>query len=218
MTTTTALPAAALRLAASAALLLAASAAQAQVYRTTGPDGRPVYTDKPPTTAAPAPRAASGGGGSSASGGLPYELNQAAQRYPVTLYTSNDCAPCGSGRSLLTRRGVPFTEKTINTNADISALKNQFGNASLPVLTVGAQQVKGYAESTWTQYLDAAGYPKESRLPASYRAPAPSPLAPATAQPVTTQPAQNSATDGGVPSDARIAPERNANNPAGIRF
>jgi hypothetical protein len=46
----------------------------------------------------------------------------------------------------------------------------------LPVLTIGSQQLKGYQSNDWQGYLDAAGYPKTSALPASYRNPASTPL------------------------------------------
>ena len=37
-------------------------------------------------------------------------------RFPVTLYTSTNCAPCGAGRTLLASRGIPFSERTVATN------------------------------------------------------------------------------------------------------
>ena len=59
--------------------------------------------------------------------GLPYELRQVVQRYPVTLYTSDECGPCGAGRSLLVTRGVPFEERTVKTNEDVDALQRLSG-------------------------------------------------------------------------------------------
>jgi hypothetical protein len=43
-------------------------------------------------------------------------------------------------------------------------------------VTIGAQVVRGMSAESWTSYLDAAGYPKESKLPASYQFPAATPL------------------------------------------
>ena len=96
-------------------------------------------------------------------------------RYPVTLYTSKDCAPCNSGRNLLNARGIPYTEKTITTAQDAEALKRLNSDGSMPFLTIGGQQIKGYSDGEWSQYLDAAGYPKQSQLPSGYQRPAPSP-------------------------------------------
>ena len=70
---------------------------------------------------------------------------------PVTLYTSSDCAPCNSGRSLLNARGIPYSEKLINTAEDGEALKRLSGDMTLPFLTIGAQQIKGYFDAEWTQ-------------------------------------------------------------------
>ena len=194
--------------------LLLVGAAHAQVYRVVGPDGKVTFSDKPPAQAAqPAAsgRAAASGGGAA----LPYQLNQTVQRYPVTLYTSSTCAPCNSGRNLLVNRGVPFTEKTVETNEDIAALQRLAGNNSLPLLTIGGQQLKGFSDSEWSQYLDAAGYPKASQLPASYRRAAATPLVARTAAPA---PAAEPAEAAPAPAEPSLAPQRTSTNPTGIRF
>ena len=201
--------------------LLLAGTAQAQLYRSVGPDGRVTYSDRPPATANSRPAASSAagaaGGGSTDIASLPYELRQVSQRYPVTLYVSKDCVPCNSGRNLLINRGVPFSEKTISTNDDIEALQRLAGgDASVPLLTIGGQQLKGFSDADWSKYLDAAGYPKTSQLPSSYRPPVATPLVvkQAAATPATTAPAASEP----EPATPRIAPERSISNPAGIRF
>ncbi|WP_137893989.1 glutaredoxin family protein [Ramlibacter sp. 2FC] len=192
---------------------LALSGLQAQpVYRSVGPDGRVTFSDKPPPAAkAVAPAPAAEGGGTAA---LPYELRQVASRYPVTLYTGDNCTPCGSGRAYLTGRGVPFSEKTVTTPDDQEALQRLSGGNGLPLLTIGAQQLKGFSDAEWGQFLDAAGYPKTSQLPRGYRAPAATPL-------VTLQrPAEAAAApEAAASAPARAAPATQAPaNPAGIRF
>jgi len=47
----------------------------------------------------------------------------------------------------------------------------------VPSLTIGVQPVRGLSETDWTAYLDAAGYPRESRLPRGWQAAPASPLA-----------------------------------------
>lgn len=200
-----------------AALLLAASQAHAQaVYRVVGPDGRVTFSDKPPI-AGNATTSGAGGKQADAQGGsMPYELRQVVNKYPVTLYTSSNCGPCDAGRAMLSSRGIPFAEKTINTNEDAEALQRMSSDASLPFLTIGGQQLKGYSDVEWSQFLNAAGYPKKSLLPANYRSPAAAPLvtvqkpAPAAAK-VDERPAPR------APEPSRPA-EDNASNPAGIRF
>ena len=206
----------ALAAATGAALALMAGSAAAQVYRSVGPDGRVVYSDKPP--AANARDNAPAGAGTGA-GGLPYQLNQVAQRFPVTLYSGKDCAPCDSGRNLLVNRGIPFTEKTVNTDADVKALQRLTGDTNLPVATVGGQRLSGFSDAEWSQYLDAAGYPKSSQLPSTYRRPAAAPLVaarPAAAAPAATASAAASAPE--APPAPSVAPQRTTTNPAGIRF
>jgi len=186
------------------------------VYRIVGPDGRVTYSDQPPpanVNARPV-GSATANTAASANAQLPFALRQVASRYPVTLYTSNDCAPCNSGRNLLNSRGIPYAEKTVNTAQDGEALKRLSGEASLPFLTIGSQQIKGYSDAEWTQFMDAAGYPKQSVLPPSYRRPAPSPLvAVKAAEPVA--PASNSPQAPGLPA-VPVAPP--IENPSGIRF
>ena len=204
-------------------LLLTGAAAQAQtLYRSVGPDGRVTFSDTPPPNATnKAAGSTAGSGPANAGAALPYELQQTVNRYPVTLYTSKDCAPCHSGRNLLVNRGVPFREKTVQSNEDIDALQRLAGSGELPVLTVGGQRLKGYSDVEWGQYLDAAGYPKSSQLPAAYRRPAATPLvarsavsAPAAAATAARQtPAAPTA-----PAEPSIAPPRTDTNPAGIRF
>jgi glutaredoxin len=161
-----------------AGLLAASDAGAQQIFKSVGPDGHVTFSDRPPAEAGArhgaAPSSPASGEPDSAS--LPFELRQAAQAYPVTLFAGPDCGPCEQGRAMLKARGIPFSEKTVSTNEDIESLKRLVGVATLPVLTIGSQQLKGYSQLEWTQFLDAAGYPKSSQLPASYRPPAPKPL------------------------------------------
>ena len=236
------------RLATLAALGLAVFCAQAQtVYRIVGPDGKVTFSDQPPPGAAPAPapapaagarpgarrpsaaevpsasaassnaRAQASGGGADTAG-LPFDLRQSAQRFPVVLYTSKDCNPCQQGRALLAARGIPYSEKTVSTGADAEALKRLSGDNSLPYLTVGGSGLKGFSEPEWTKNLDAAGYPETSQLPRTYAQPAPTPLVPATVKPSETAAAATA--DAPAPTPAPAAPPVSApmSNPAGIRF
>lgn len=186
------------------------------VYRHVGPDGRVTFSDQPPVeTPARSARNTVAATPSDSGGTLPYELRQVASRFPVTLFTSKDCAPCNSGRNLLNARGVPFTEKTVNSAEDIAALRRLNGDGSLPLMTVGAQQIKGYSDTQWTQYLDAAGYPKQSKLPMSYSRPAPAPLV-ATTVTASTPTSRTTETAASAPPVVPVAPP--VSNPAGIRF
>lgn len=200
---------------------VAAPAAAQQVFRIVGPDGRVTFSDKPPETpnAKAAPVGASGGAAAAARGGpaLPFELRQVASRYPVVLYTGNNCAPCSGGRTFLSGRGIPFVEKTVISNEDIDALQRLSGSASLPFLTIGGQQLRGFSEVEWTQFLDAAGYPKTSQLPAGYRNPPAGPLVAVQTRPADAAPAPQATAPDAAPAPAAPA-EPAPSNPAGIRF
>ncbi len=209
-----------------ALLALAGVAAHAQVYRIVGPDGRVTFSDKPPveTSAKAAPVAAGAGAASEGGGSLPFALRQIANRFPVTLYTSPTCGPCGSGRAMLASRGIPFTERTITTNEDGEALQRISGDLTVPLLTIGSQQIKGFSDTEWTQFLDAAGYPKTSQLPASYRNPPAAPLvavqrpAPAAAPAAATQQAAPGNTQRPPLTTATPQTATPPSNPAGIQF
>jgi glutaredoxin len=186
----------------SAALLLLAACLPAQAqYKVVGPDGRVTYTDRPPTAASGAqisPMRRDGSVPETVAAPLPLELRQAVSRFPVTLYAAKDCAPCDSGRRLLQTRGVPFTERLINDEADAEALVRLSDGRSVPTLTVGKQVLRGYSEADWQSTLDLAAYPRESRLPRGYVPPAPAPLAqrrgepPPTPAPTPEPPAERS--------------------------
>ncbi len=192
--------------------------AQAQtIYRIVGADGRVTFSDKPPASAEQGKVMGTGVGaaGAAATNTLPFELRQLNAKYPVTLYTAPQCAPCDSGRTLLSGRGIPFSERTVTSSEDSEYFLRLTGENSLPYVTIGGQRLKGFSESEWTSYLDAAGYPKSSILPSGYRNAPPSPLvtiqkaaAPKPEEKPATTPVATPATPTGpTPS-----------NPAGITF
>ena len=194
------------------------TALHAQVYRIVGSDGKVTFSDKSPATEGTPRKGAekSSSVTNGASAGLPYELQQVAIKYPVTLYVGDNCGPCGAGRSMLTSRGIPFAEKTVSSSQDAQALQRLSGDTSLPFMTIGSQQLKGFSDNEWTQFLDAAGYPSSSTLTPSYRRPAATPLVfiAAAPAPVLTGAIQAPAARP-VPAP-RLAP--NNDNPAGIKF
>ena len=182
-----------------------------QVYKSVDKNGRVTYSEVPPLPGSGDKLT----GDSSASVALPYALQQVVSRYPVTLYTTAECAPCINARLMLTQRGVPFAERTVSSNEDITAYKRLNIDNNFPLATIAAQQLKGYEESEWTKYLDAAGYPKSSTLPHNYRNAEATSLTPkkviektekaaVAEKPVTTKPSP--------------APQEPINNPAGIKF
>jgi glutaredoxin len=201
-----------------AALLMAGYAQAQTIYRLVDAEGRVTFTDKVvPSSVKATTLSAEDGRTAGASGAaLPFELRLVVSKYPVTLYTSSGCVPCGSGRKLLVARGIPFTEKTVSTADDTEALQRVSGGGSLPLLTIGGQQIKGFSESEWTQFLNAAGYPPTSMLPARYRNAEISPLVTLQKQqPVAkTDESQNQR----APAPITTPTDNTSSNPAGIKF
>lgn len=205
-----------------AAMALAAfavtDAAAQSIYRSVGPDGRVTFSDREPNAARAAVTAENARAPANASDALPYALRDVQARFPVTLYTGSDCSPCASARALLTARGIPFTELSVQTNADIQALQSLSGQSQLPFATIGRQHLTGFAADEWRQYLDAAGYPQASALPANYRQVPVRPLAPTA--PAVAGAAESTPAETGrrmavpPPSSNRVTPT----NPAGLSF
>ena len=183
-----------------------------QVYKSVDKQGRVTYSEVPPSAASGNKIIGDGAGGGVSNPALPYALQQVVTRYPVTLYTNADCGPCINGRLLLTQRGVPFTERSIASNEDIDAYKRLNSDNTLPMLTIATQQIKGYEETEWTKYLDAAGYPKTSTLPRNYNNPAATPL---TLKKVVEKP---TVVDQPPAVTGRPAPADTGSNPTGIKF
>jgi len=210
-------PTAVSRAALTLALAFAALPGLAQ-YKVIGSDGKVTYTDREPSAsegkvvplgsrAAVAPAAA-------AEPDLPFELRQATLKYPVTLYVSSSaCDPCNAGRQLLKQRGIPFSEKLVVTTEDGEALERLSGAREAPTIAIGTQVLRGYAAETWAANLDAAGYPRESRLPSTYHY---KPAAPVVdrREPATAR-AEPRAEARPAPA-APVAPP--APGPGGIRF
>jgi glutaredoxin len=168
--------AAVLRVFAMPLLLTLAAGAGAQAYKWTDASGRPVFGDNPPRDARNLQQVGGTGSTDGPKDALSYEYRRLLERYPVTLYTTDSCGPCDSGRALLTGRGIPFDERRIASNADREAFTKMAIGEQVPVLQVGAQQARGFETSAWSSLLDAAGFPKENRLPRNYQQPPPRPL------------------------------------------
>ena len=145
-----------------AILLMAAAlpAAAQSAYRWVDADGRVHYSDQPPpqTIRQFDERKVQPNSGNAQPS---FDTRRAAQHFPVTLYTGKECAkPCDDARALLQRRGVPFTETRLESEADVTAFKSRFGKAPfVPSLLVGKTLESGFADGPWNAALSEAGYP-----------------------------------------------------------
>ncbi len=199
------------------AALLSAGSAHAQLYKWVGPDGKITYSDAPPPTTAARVETKSLTIGDVNASDFPYEVAEAMKSYPVTLYTSKDCPPCDDGRRLLTERGIPFTEKTVQSSEDIAQFKKAGGDGQLPLLAVGKYRERGFESAAWHNALNTAGYPEKSKLPRSYRNPPAQAAAPTPVVVEKSASAEPAAKASGRPSATELPPPT-GNAPPGFRF
>ena len=198
------------------ALLLCAAGAQAQLYKWVDAKGVTHFSDQaPPANARLAPVKPLASGPSAVP--LPFELAQAARNHPVVLFTSKTCGnACDLARSFLQKRGVPFTEKTVNTGEDLAKLKEAGSAGQLPLLLIGRNKSLGFQSDAWAGLLDTASYPATSILPSNYRYPAPVAAAPVVepAKPAIDPQVAAAAEEAARRKRATTPPP----NPAGIQF
>ena len=123
-------------------------AAHAQtLYRYIDAGGRVVYSDQPPPPSAKDVQPRRLPANVIETDPVPFAAREAAEKYPVTLYTF-DCDVCKQAEALLTKRGVPFTTVIVSEEAGAAKLKALTGKHSAPVLQIGEKQVQtGFSET-----------------------------------------------------------------------
>src|SRR5574343_197999 len=140
-------------------LALSGAAVQAETYRWSDSAGKTVISNTPPPGKAKS--VVKTGGKAEPGDNMPFATRKAAEAFPVTLYTSAECAgECKQARDLLNGRGGPFTEKMVQSAAEIDELKALVGDAFVPTLKVGNQRFRGFETGAYDNLLDLAGYPK----------------------------------------------------------
>ena len=142
-------------------------------YRWEDAEGNVFYSDLPPPTGArnvthsmvesdaPTPD-------------LPYELQMAVSKYPVTIYLAEDCgAPCDGASALLIGRGVPHTVLDAMT-PDVNKKLNELtkGEPAVPVAEIGDIVIQGFEQGRWNSALDSAGYPHDAMITVTPHIPA----------------------------------------------
>jgi glutaredoxin len=155
---------------------LASVAAAQDLYRWTDEKGRTHITDTPPPPGARNVRRTKPASASTATPEKPgaqllFVLARATKDFPVTLYSSPNCAePCQAARELLNQRGVPFSEVQVWEEESNAELKRVSGNTQVPTITVGSSVQSGYDPTLYDALLDTAGYPRAGVLPVGKQA------------------------------------------------
>jgi glutaredoxin len=152
-------------------------AAAQELYRWTDEKGRTHITDTPPPAGAKnvrrtkPPADASGATQDNAGAQLPFVLARATKDFPITLYTSPNCAdPCQAARDLLNQRGAPFGEVQVWEEEGNAELKRLSGTTQVPTIKVGSSVQAGYEPTSYEALLDTAGYPRAGVLPVGKQA------------------------------------------------
>lgn len=142
---------------------LAVSTAQAEkLYKWIGKDGKVSYQDKPPPENSGVVQEKDLSG--NARGTSDTDTSEAAQKFPVILYSTTKCSPCDQARAYLKKRKVPFAEKNVSNNQPLQKeMIEKMGELSVPTIMIGSKVMKGYIESLLEGELDQAGYPKEGK-------------------------------------------------------
>jgi len=182
-----------MRLISLAVLLALALPSGAAMYKWVDAQGRVQYSDTPPPAGTKVEEQKIIKNTISTTG-LPFAVQEAAKRNPVTVWM-HDCGDlCNQARSYLAGRGIPYTLRNPARMDEQDAWKKASGGVNaVPLLIVGTHALKGgFLESDWSAALDAAGYPrgapalKPQAIPAATD-PVP-PRKPAAAQPADQLP------------------------------
>ncbi|MDQ2990091.1 MAG: glutaredoxin family protein [Pseudomonadota bacterium] len=163
------------------ALLLCSAGAGAQMFKWTDARGVVHFSDQPPPPGSERKVEQKAFGNSADRMQLPYALAEAARKSPVVLYTTPTCTACDQGRAMLTKRGIPFAEKTVVSNEDQQKLAEAGSDGRVPLLLVGGAKLIGFDAGAWNDSLTDAAYPKRKMLPPNYQNPAAESAAPAPA-------------------------------------
>src|SRR5581483_6003571 len=104
-----------------ATALVAAAHAQS-LYRYLDANGRVVYSDHPPPPSAKDVQERRLQQNIIETDPVPFAAREAAERFPVTLYTF-DCDICRTAQGLLTKRGIPFETVIVTEEPGAERLK-----------------------------------------------------------------------------------------------
>lgn len=152
-------------------LVLAALAIPAhaqQLYKSIGPDGRTVYSDRPPVegrlekTMKIEQQPASALDARSLS--YVEQLNRLRASSPqlpaapedTVLFSAKWCGYCKLAKAYMAGKGIPFREVDIDTQAGLAAYASAGGTKGIPLLVRGTTRIQGFSEASY-----AAAFAKE---------------------------------------------------------
>jgi glutaredoxin len=144
-------------------LMFCASTLSAQtLYKSVGPDGKPVYSDKPPTagklqktmkvenlpnTALP-PGFAAELEAMRKSG-----VKAAAPTESTVLFTASWCGYCRQARAYLSQARIRFEEVDVDGPAGKAAFLAAGGGGGVPLLVFKGQRIRGFSSAAYGHFL-----------------------------------------------------------------
>lgn len=130
-----------------------------KLYKWVDEYGNVTYKDTPPADDSINYKEENISGGTATSGSA---ADEAAEKFPVVLYSTPSCSACNSARAYLQSRGIPFQDKNVEGDGKLQQeLKKKAGEISVPTILIGPKVMRGYVQTLLAGELDAAGYPKE---------------------------------------------------------
>ena len=183
-----------MRIIALALVAAVAAPAHAAMYKWVDAQGRVQYSDTPPPPNARKVEEQKVIPNTIQTTGLPFAVQEAVKRNPVTVWISECGDLCTRARDFLAKRGVPHTVRNPARPSEQDAWKQvSEGENSVPVLLIGStQKLKGFDEAQWSAALESAGYPRT--------APALKPQPIPTAEPFVEKPAPQAPNQAAVPA------------------
>lgn len=147
--------------------LLAIGAHAQQLYKSIGPDGKVVYSDRPPAEGRvektmklqEAPTSAL----DARSNSYVEQLRRLRASTPVlpppedtVLFSAKWCGYCKLAKAYLAGRSIPFREVDIDTHAGLAAFAGAGGNKGIPLLVKGSTRIQGFSEDSYAAAFPAA--------------------------------------------------------------
>lgn len=130
------------------------------LYKSVGPDGKILYSDRPPVEgriektmkfenlpSSPLPASASS---------YVAQLRRMRASAPanasiggVVLYSAAWCGYCTKAKAYLASKGIPYQEIDIDTNDGMAAFAQAGGGRGVPLIIAGGQRVQGFSPAAY---------------------------------------------------------------------
>lgn len=133
----------------------------AGVYKWVDAKGKTHYGDAPPLTGKANElklRDNSVHSQAQLSGGATPQKAAAKSSTKVVIYTASWCGYCKRAKSLLTARGVNYTEYDVETSSQGKRDYERMNGSGIPITMIGNVRINGFEEGTFNTVLSNAGF------------------------------------------------------------